>query len=436
MNRKPLLFAAVLLFLLAAGCGYIRTKQVPFQTSKASPDTTPVYHLDDWLIARASMHNHTTFSDGCRSPEDLVQQARDEGIAVLAITDHREGTLCLGEKICLDLGGVDNKKRGSYDRYFEELQKLSSQTADPILFIGLETGPYFWNEGVLPYANLKGVHWHFTSYGIDDKEVYKKMPARMGVAAKPEPDPGIKPYQEWVDYMVKAGGMVFQAHPESFDNGVYGGVVHMISGMPIHLTDKLTNLTGVAVIPEGFVVVGRPGGEWDRAQLQYLAGLRPNPLWAWGEADYHCTPPNLRNGTTLFYLKKLAREDVLAAMKSGMMVALMGEDFQDIYVSEFSVGDDKPALEKIMFGKSVKLNSTPVIRFSLNKPVPEQEVRLIRSGKVIFTTQASSFEFKDDEAAALKEKVFYRVEVEGRGPMEITKGNRLFTNPMFVSWNK
>jgi len=435
MNRK-LSVAALFIFLLAAGCGYIRAKQVPFQASKSAPDTTPVYQLDDWLIARASVHNHTTFSDGCRSPEDLVKQARDEGIAVLAITDHREGTLCLGEKICLDLGGVNQKKRGGYDKYFDDLEKLAAQTAEPILLVGLETGPYFWNEGVAPYFDLKGVHWHFTTYAINDVEVYKKMPVVMGVEPKPQPDPGIKPYQDWVDYMVKAGGMVFQAHPESFDDALYGGVVHMISAMPIHLTDKLPNLTGVAIVPEGFVIVGRPGGEWDRAQLQYLAGLRKAPLWGVGEADYHCTPPNLRNGTTLFYLKKLSREDVFAAMRSGNMVALMGEEFQDIYVSEFSVGDDRPGAEKIMFGQTVKISGAPVIRFSLNKPAPEQELRLVRSGKVIFTTKSSRFEFKDDEAAVLKEKVFYRVEVEGRGPMKITQGNRLFTNPIFVSWNK
>ena len=32
--------------------------------------------------------------------------------------------------------------------------------------------------------------------------------------------------------------------------------------------------------------------------------------------------------------------------------------------------------------------------------------------------------------------VFYRVEVEGRGPFKLGEGNRLFTNPIFVDWNK
>jgi hypothetical protein len=55
-----------------------------------TPQHTPIYQSGEWLIARGSVHNHTNFSDGCRIPEDLVQQARNEGVSVLAITDHRE----------------------------------------------------------------------------------------------------------------------------------------------------------------------------------------------------------------------------------------------------------------------------------------------------------------------------------------------------------
>jgi hypothetical protein len=261
------------------------------------------------------------------------------------------------------------------------------------------------------------------------------MPVRNKVMPYREAYPGLKPYLDWVDYMVENGALVFQAHPESSDHGKYYTAM-LLADAPIHFTDKITNLTGVAIIPEGFTQVGRPGREWDRAQLQYMAGLRAAPLWGWGESDYHCPPELLRHGTTLFYVKNLAKADILSAMKSGMMVALMGEDFQNIYVTEFSVGDGKPADKNIMFGESVKFSGPAVVRFSLNKDAPEQEVLLIRNGKVIFSSKRGKFEYRDEEAAKNKDKVFYRVEVEGRGPMEIEKGNRLFTNPIFVDWKK
>ena len=436
--KRSSLYSLALILMFASACGYIQQKPEPLTENQGAPDTTPIYQYDGWIIARASVHNHTTFSDGCRTPEDLVRQARNEGLAVLAVTDHREGQICVGNKkskgVCVDMGGIDTKKRG-YRKYFDEIGKLAAESKSPLILLGMEVGPYFWNTGVAPYFNFTGVHWHFTTYGIDDPAIYEKMPVRKQVMDFREPDPGLKPYIEWVDYMVKNGALVFQAHPEGTDYGKYYTAM-LLAGAPTQFTDKIPSLTGVAIIPEGFTQVGRPGGEWDTAQLQYMAGIRKAPLWGWGEADFHCPPDILRHGTTMFYVKNLAKDDILSAMKTGKMVALMGQDFQDIYVTEFSVGDGKPATDKIMFGQSVKISGPAVVRFSTNKDAPGQEVRLIRSGKVIYTSKSSKFEFRDDEAAKNKDKVFYRVEVEGQGPMEIEKGNRLFTNPIFVNWDK
>ena len=437
MKRISLL-SLTLILMFASGCGFIQRKPESLTETKGSPDTTPIYQYDGWIIARASVHNHTTFSDGCFIPEDLVKQARKEGIAVLAITDHREGEICLGNTkskgLCVDMGGIDTKKRG-YKKYFEAISKLAAESKSPLILLGMEVGPYFWNTGVAPYFNFTAAHWHFTTYNINDVSVYENMPVRKQLMAFRERDPGLKPYIEWVDYMIKNGALVFQAHPDSSDYEKYYTAM-LLAVAPIQLTDNIPNLTGVAIIPSGLTHVGIPGGEWDTAQLQYMAGLRNAPLWGWGESDFECPPDSLRRGTTMFYVKELSKENVLAAMKTGKMIALMGADFQDIYVQEFSVGDGKASDRKIMFGESVKLNGPAVVRFSTNKDAPGQEVRLIRNGKVIYTGKTSKFEFRDEEAAKSKDKVFYRVGVEGQGPFEIEEGNRLFTNPIFVDWNK
>src|SRR5690606_38400185 len=45
-------------------------------------DTSP------WRWYRGDLHSHTTCSDGCHRPADLLAVARAEGLDFLAITDH------------------------------------------------------------------------------------------------------------------------------------------------------------------------------------------------------------------------------------------------------------------------------------------------------------------------------------------------------------
>ncbi len=432
MGRKVQnLFAVFVSCFLVFSCAYIKQKPVPLEEKLAQPLHTPLWKYQGWVIARGSVHNHTIYSDGCRTPEDLIQQARNEGIAVLAITDHREGRICIKGNSCLDLGGVDSPKRGGYEKYLAHLQKLAKQSQMPILIYGVEVAPYFWNARSLPWALIKGQGWHFTIYGIDELEVYENMLARKEISAISEPAPGIEPYQRFVDYIWEKGGLVFQAHPESSSND-WILTIHTWEPAPTHLTARLPHLTGVAVIPEGFFQVGAPGGEWDQALFQYLAGFREAPLWAWGEADYHCPPTTLRRGTTLFYLKEFSREEVFNAIREGRMVALMGEDFQEVFVSEFSVSDRAKPKERIMLGEEIELSGPARVRFSLNKEVPIKEARLIRNGKVIYTTSSSHFEYLDRQAFEKKLDCYYRVQVLGKGELKYAQGNLLFTNPIFV----
>jgi len=423
----------VIVFGLFAGCGYINEPRVVLEEKREVPLHTPVWSYDGWVIARGSVHNHTIYSDGCRSAEDLIELARNEGIAVLAITDHREGRLCAGKSgdFCVNMGGVDSKKIG-YRKYFEHLNRLAEASQMPIVLVGLEVAPNMWNEGYFPWLTMKATHWHFTTYGIEDYRVYEGMPARKELRMKPEPDPGIAPFQEFVDYIINNGGLVFQAHPESRQYSQYYNLVYLLEGAPVHLTARLRNLTGVAILPSGYKEVGKPGGEWDKAQLQYLVGIRDKALWGWGEADYHCDPPGLRHASTLFYLRDFSKSAVFDAIKKGKMVAFSGEVFQEVYVKEFSVSEDGRAKEKIMFGERVWLSSPAVVRFSLSQEVPIKEARLIRNGIVIYTSQNSNFEYKDKDGFREKISGFYRVELVGEG--DGAEPARLFTNPIFVYW--
>ena len=427
--------ALVLLAGMGMGCALIKGKPVPLTEKLATPLHTPMYKSGDWVIARGSVHNHTIFSDGCRTPEDLIQQARNEGVSVLAITDHREGKLCINGKVCVDSGGVESPKTG-FEKYLSALVELASQSQNPIIIPGMEIAPYFWNERA-PKLLLKGDSRHFTVYWITDPKVFEQMPITRNITTKPSPDPGAEPYNIFVNYVVDHGGMVFEAHPNWINPSDYG-VAEARTDAPTMLAAQLPRLTGIAPIPDGIFSAGSPGGVWDVALMEYLAGYRENPLWAWGEADFHCSDPKapsigLRLGTTLFYLKDYTRDQVYQTMKNGRMVALMGEIFQESYVAEFSVGE-KAVPGGVMLGEWVKLSEPPVIRFALNQPLELKEARLIRNGKVVYSGTNSNFEFTDSEAPKLGAPVYYRVQLIGAGPMELSNANLLYTNPIFVSW--
>jgi hypothetical protein len=426
--RRSICLCMVLGMVFTLGCGYIKREPVPLEQVMPEPEHTPLWEYDGWIIARGSVHNHTTFSDGCRVPEDLVKQARNEGIAVLSITDHREGKIC-GGKFCVDVGGIDSKKCG-YSKYLDHMKRLAAESEMPIILIGMEVAPYAWNERDVPWFLIRGSGWHFTTYGIYDPEVYERMPARDSFELNSEDRAGLGPYEEFVNYIRDAGGMVFHAHPESSENR-WVGPAHFWARAPYHLTARLPRLTGVALIPRGISIVGNPGGEWDQALIQYLAGLREEPLWGWGEADFHCVPGNLRIGTTLFYLREFSREDVFQAVHEGRMIALMGDLFQESYVAEFSISHGKEAHGKVMLGQEVKVDGPCWIRFSLNNDVPLKHARLIRNGKVIYQAASSSFEYKDREGFEAGIPCYYRVELIGED-IQGSRPNRLFTNPVFV----
>jgi len=431
--KKYFISGLLFLALVGAGCGSNK-KPVPVAEQK-TPEHTPVWNYEGWMIARGSMHNHTIYSDGCHTSEDLVKLARNQGIAVLGITDHREGRTCLGKnaKFCVNAGGVDSKGKG-YPKYMAELAKLADESKSPLVIPGLEVVPYVWNAQGFPLMVIMGDNWHFTTYNIKDPAVFQNMPAFKTIKLRKQKDPGAAPYNKFVNYLRDAGGLVFQAHPE-WGNPSWILTIHDPAVYPINLTDQMPRLTGVASLPEGFNA-HVPGGKWDQALMQYLAGYRDEPLWNWGESDYHCTdsPHGLRLGTTLFYLKDYTRDEILNAIKKGRMVALMGEDFQELYVSEFSVGENKPARDKIMLGEQVRLGAPALVKFSLSKDVPIKEARLVRDGKIIYTTNATSFEFTDKDAFEKKLNCYYRVEVIGPGPVEQDNANLIFTNPVFVSF--
>lgn len=402
---------------------------------------TPIHHAGGWIVARASMHNHTTYSDGCRTPEDLLAQARYEGMAILAYTDHREGGVCFRKGLCMPINGIE---KVGYEQYFDHIGRIKADADDLIILAGAEVVPYYYNVGKPPNFEIFGENHHFTVYGISDPQVFRDMPARREMRdLKPEPLPGLTPYRNFVDYITANGGIVHAVHVESSQDSWYGPA-HFISAGPVNHILELTGLTDFSILPEGWHErAGGAGGGWDAALIEYLVGARAQTPWAMGDADYHCPPGSLARSTTLFYMHEWSEDEVYRCLREGRMVALMGASFQDCYVSEFSVSDSGAPADPIMLGQKARLSGPPVVRFSLDKEIPGVRSRLIRNGVVIMEKAGSSFTYVDQDLFDQNIPAVYRVEVVGPGvepdpdqDMSLEADSELFTNPVFVYFQK
>jgi len=428
---------------IAGGCAFgigLKKEPVPLEADGRKQERTPIYNQGEWIIARASLHNHTTFSDGCRAPEDLLELARRQGMAVLAITDHREGRICLSDKelMCVKNGGIEEY---GYDTYFSRLAELEDTALanDMLLVKGVEVIPYFYNYGKFPSLVLDGLQHHFVVYGIEDPEIYTDMPARKNISTDPEPIPGATPWQQWVDYIVEHNGIVHAAHVEEGADTWYGPA-HGACPPPIKNIHRLKRLTGFSVFPDGWhEKAGGAGGLWDTVLLEYLMGMRERPMWANADADYHGPHKSLAWATTLLYMTEFTEEEVLRCIREGRMVSLMGPAYQDTYVSDWSVRGGQPAESSMMGGREIRLEQAPRISFSLDHPVEGSRIRLIRNGTVIKEAAGSCLEHVDHEIFHAKEPAYYRVHVTGpkgnytkQDDYPTHPASQIVVNPVFV----
>lgn len=439
--RRPFVAAAFLALALTCGCSaliYMTGNQAKPITDDACAGRTPIYRDAGYIIARASLHVHSTYSDGQRDMDDLPALARCEGMAILGLNDHAVGKICWRDGVCLSFNGIE---RHGYKPYLDNIGRIKAKNPDLIILPGVEAMPYIYNAGKAPNFLVIGENTHFTVYGITDPAVFDEMPYKDTLRdLSPETFPGLAPYQRFVDYINHHGGMINAVHVDSEMDDFYGPAHFFMEG-PVHGIHDLRGLNAFSILPEGFSpLAGGAGGAWDAALAEYTLGDRPRVPWALGDSDYHEVSDTMGWATTLFYLREFSETDVYAAMREGRMVALMGSVFNDSYVAEFSVADGgKAPARPVMLAEKVSVSSAPVVRFHLNRPVPGVTARLVRNGRVIFTTAGCGFEYTDREMFERGLPAYYRVEltgpvragVHGESPHQET-ASELRTNPVFV----
>ncbi|OGR02052.1 MAG: hypothetical protein A2520_03150 [Deltaproteobacteria bacterium RIFOXYD12_FULL_53_23] len=237
-------------------------------------------------------------------------------------------------------------------------------------------------------------------------------------------DQGSAPYQELIDYVNARGGLIFWSAPD-ISTGVFQAGPMLMETRPYSPELLNTrNYTGFAVFAEGMKSSGLPGGGWDKVLTEYVKGDRERPVWAIGELDYE-DGDWIGETQTVFMLRALNRQDMLAALREGRIYAVTG-----------SAKVPKPVLEKFQIwdaekqhwaemGETATVRGLTKIKIELVVP-PGAEVRnlrLIREGQVVWNMEVTGSFTEIIELDYQREKgmTYYRLDLD----------SQLIANPVF-----
>ena len=160
--------------------------------------------------------------------------------------------------------------------------------------------------------------------------LWNNYPFRQTVASVYDPTAGVAPHQQLIDYANTTGAIAVWKLPEATDYHeikVAGRLPVTVETRPypeaLLATDRYDAFGGLYEQETSFQ---RPGKEWDRLLLDYMAGRRERPAWAIAESAYHFQG---RAGKRLGDLQTVirvpgepTRENLLAGLRAGRMYAL------------------------------------------------------------------------------------------------------------------
>lgn len=242
---------------------------------------------------------------------------------------------------------------------------------------------------------------------------------------------GIRPYQNFIDYVNKNGGMAFWAHPEA-ENVERQGMVEIATPEYSEALLQSRGYTGYTVFYGGYERVGRPGGIWDEILSEYCMGVRRDPVWAIGGMGLDRSidlAKDLRELNTVFLVRAIDKKEVMDALRSGRMYASQGSNSGSFILDNFTVSEGNGGASRTM-GEELTVTGPPTVdirgHFSYGEDYPVK-VRIIRGGVAVKTFEGKSplsISYQDDSKPPRK-KYYYRLEIESKDLL-------LVTNPIFV----
>ncbi|MFH1062878.1 MAG: hypothetical protein V1747_08380 [Candidatus Omnitrophota bacterium] len=247
-------------------------------------------------------------------------------------------------------------------------------------------------------------------------------------------DRGVLPYQKVIDYVNKQGGMVFWAHPEA-ENCSKTQYVDIITKKHVQDFYNTRNYAGFSVFYEGYELIGKPGGLWDKVLKEYLEGKRQKPVWAIAGLAFDFSKDlkeSLKDLRNMVLIDDFSNKGVLDALNQGRVYAIRGQKSSEFILDNFSIEDPESQEVKVM-GQTLITNS-PDIKIKIkghfidkNKINQVIQVYLIKNGKIIkIFSEKDLFDIEFTAEKSKDKKDFYRIEIK-------STGLHLITNPIFVN---
>lgn len=244
-----------------------------------------------------------------------------------------------------------------------------------------------------------------------------------------QPDPGPRPYQEVIDYIIHHGGVAVWLHPALTSEGAFGGVPVVTSPSP-ELLLQTHGYLGVGVNYWSEIKPLAPGREWDQVLLAYCQGKRPQPVWVLGEIGFHDPSRPLNMVQTIVYAGARTPAAILDAMRRGRMYAQFNAgDTPVVSLTAYAVAD---ATTQQRAGMGETLQNAGQIHLVLSGTQPPGEsattITLIRNGVAVHQEQVAdtSFTWEWREALPPAPQVWYYRVMLQRGT------GLILTNPTFV----
>jgi len=382
------------------------------------------------------VHLHSTYSfRGTLSPEAIVELARVKEIDAILFSDDAL------VKINYGIFGIEKTsvfKKG-LSKYFETLQQIHQKNPNLIILPGLEVSPFYvWERS--PFSGkglLRDWNKHLLVYGLS-KEEFLSLPMKghqkglFFLRGFPNRANESKtPYQDFIDDVVRKGGLVFWAHPEAkMVPKKIGPVTFRTDPYPKALRET-AGYTGFAILFEGMKTIGIPGGIWDKLLIEYLEGKRTSPIWAIGELDFTESGRAqtwIDTVKTVLFVETKSAQGVLEALRKGRMYAVRRLPGKELVLHHFWVQNEKG--ERATFGESLTVSGIPEVHFDLSfSDDVSRSVRvlIIRNGQVIEEVEKETpLSFTYEDVYSSDHSSFYRLEIRGE------RGELILTNPIFT----
>lgn len=262
-------------------------------------------------------------------------------------------------------------------------------------------------------------------------------PFRQVPVSAYEPDAGLKPHQDVIDFVVARRGLAVWSLPEARDHQVVTvrGMRATIHTEPypgdLLRTDRFPAFGGVYEDTTTFI---DPAKGWDQLLLAYLSGRRAEPAWAVGEAAFHYegqAGKRLGDVQTVVLAERKDAPSLLAALRAGRTYARLRTEDEHLTLDRFQVATSQSESAEAGGTLRPRHGDRPEVHAVVGSETGRRlpvEVRLIRAGEVVQTYRGDTpVTVRWTEPPLAPDAAFY-FRLDAKGPA----GLRLVSNPIFV----